>query len=80
MIQKFDRDIGQGYYNIFQMIGYFLYGELFEYFIYFNIYSPETDTYNYRRMFWITTAFLLGIVLVSLIMVACAAFLFINLI
>lgn len=75
MIKKYDRDVGQGYYNIVQIISYFLYGELMEYFIYFGIYNAQAEVYNYRRMFWISSVLLFCIALVILVALTCLTYL-----
>ena len=60
MIKKFQKDFGQNYYNIFQLIYLFIVSETIEIMTYLGIYNPSQETYNYRRTFWLLVSALFG--------------------
>ena len=59
MIQRFVRDTGQNYYNIFERILIALIDEYYSKIEQYKIYDAETGLYNTRKVWWIV-AFIVG--------------------
>ena len=79
MIEKFKRDVGQGYINILEQILLFIVGEYFSAMEFLGLYNQEADKYNWRKIGWgVIGMFVIGL-LFSPIYLATIIFIFNNL-
>jgi hypothetical protein len=75
MIQHFDRNRGERYYNIFEIVVLFIMLEATEVLQYFNIYNLQTGEFSYRRLFWVIITALSILGFLSLISLTCITYL-----
>lgn len=75
MIVRFNKDAQYDYHNILEIAWLFIVTELIELLIWFSVYNAQTNTINYRRLFWFVTLGFSFIAFCSLISVTCIALL-----
>ena len=55
MIEKYERNVGQKYYNILELIMIICVDEYYSILNKFGLYDEKSDSYNWRKLFWIFT-------------------------
>ncbi len=76
MIEKYERDVGQKYYNIFELLVITAIDEYYSVMSKFGLYDETTDKYNWRKLFWICSGFVFAFTLLLPLYAAIGIFLF----
>lgn len=71
MIKKIYRDVGQNYYNIFQLILLAILNEMMIVASFFGIYNESLQEFNPRKMIWWGLLFIILFVFIISILSTC---------
>jgi len=75
MLIRYNKDRKYDYHNAIEILWLFIVSELLEMLIWFAAYDPQSNTINYRRLFWIVTIGFSLIAFCALISITCIALL-----
>lgn len=76
MIEKYERNIGQKYYNQLELVVLLAIDEYFRILTKFGLYDEKTDSYNWRKLFWIFTGLFFSTTLLLPVYAAIGLYLF----
>ena len=71
MIKKIYRDVGQNYYNIFQLILLAILNEMMIVASFFGIYNESLQEFNIRKLVWWGILFITLFVFITTILCTC---------
>ena len=71
MLVRYHKDRKYEYYNAVEILWLFIVSELLEVLIWFAAYDPQSNTINYRRLFWIVSIGFSLVAFCTLISITC---------
>ena len=76
LIEKYERNIAQKYYNVLEKSVILAIDEYYSVLNKFGLYDEKTDTYNWRKLFWMFSGAFFAFTLLIPVYAAIGIFLF----